>query len=190
VNKNHSIDDQIIQKACVQMEVADRSNCPEQVTNFDVLKSTETIPKTIELHQTDGIIRVAPVDNLARRFSYVPLERAQFGGNGRFNDKIIFAFRYNNYLFLTSKRSSNYMRYIRYIMVYGLFENPEDLISFTHIDGDACYSDNDDYPLNNWMWNYMKAEILKAEFQTLVAAPTDEVNDGRDQVTSNVEGER
>jgi hypothetical protein len=190
INKNHSVDDQILQKVCMELEVADRSDCPIRDTEFSVLQSTQQIPKTIELYHEDGIIRVAPVDQMAYKYSYVPIERAQFGGNGRFNRKIIFAFRYNNYLYLHSQIASNYARFIKYIMVYGLFENPETLASFTHVSGQPCYSDDQDYPLNNWMWNYMKGEILKAEFEVLIQAPTDEVNDSRDQTTPQVETTR
>jgi len=181
VNKNHSIDDQIIQKACIEMEVADRSDCPVQTTQFDVLRSVLEIPKTIELHQSDGIIRVGPVDGLARDYSYIPLARAKFGGNGRFNKTIIFAYRYHNRMYLHSQKSSNYARYIKYIMIYGLFEDPAALSRFTHIDGNACYSDSNDYPLNSWMWSYIKSQIVRAEFDLLIQAPVDNINDSDDK---------
>jgi hypothetical protein len=180
INKNHSVDDQIIQKACMEMEVADRSDCPVQTTQFDVLKSVQELPKTIELHHNDGVVRVGPVDVLAKDYSYVPIARAKFAGNGRFNTKLIYAFRYHNYMYIHSPKSLNYARFIKYVMVYGLFENPETLSRFTHVNGTPCYSDNDDYPLNSWMWNYIKSQILRAEFDLLVEAPVDEVNDSTD----------
>jgi hypothetical protein len=183
INKNHSVDDQIIQKACLQMEVADRSDCPVQTTQFDVLRSIYEIPKTIELHHNDGIVRVGPIDVLAQDYSYVPLSRAKMAGNGRFNTKVVFAFRYHNRMYIHSQKTSNYARYIRYIMIYGLFEDPTALSRFTHIDDTPCYSDNNDYPLNSWMWNYIKSQILRAEFDLLIQAPVDNVNDSSDNVT-------
>ena len=186
-NKNHSIDDQIIQKACIPLEIADRSDCPVQVTQYDVLRSTLPIPKTIELHQSDGIIRISPVDQLALDFSYVPIERAKVAGNGRFNKTLVFSYRYHSYLYVHSQKSSNYARYLRFLMVYALWEDPVALAQFNHIDGTPCYSDTDDYPLNSWMWNYIKGAILRTEFDLLVAAPEDKVNDADDKPTSDVE---
>lgn len=180
INKNHSVDDQIIQKACIAMSVVDRSDCPVQVTQFDVLRSSLEIPKTIELHQSDGIVRVGPVDGLARDYSYVPLARAKFAGSGRFNNTIIFSYRHHNYMYLHSQKTSNYARYIKYMMIYGLFEDPTALAQFTHVDDTPCYSDSNDYPLNSWMWNYIKSQIMRAEFDLLIQAPVDEINDSDD----------
>ena len=184
-NKNRTIDDQIIQAACMELEVADRSECPSKTTGVSVLKSKLQLPKTIELHYNDGIINVAPVDKLAYDFSYVPVERAKFAGNGQFNSKMITVFRYNNYIYLTSKRVTDFARYVRFVMVYGLFENPVALKEFTHVNGDACYSDDDDYPLNSWMWNYMRTEILKLNLPLVVDGVTDKVNDADENVTKN-----
>jgi len=185
VNKNHTIDDQIIQPACMELEVADRSECPSKVTGVSVLKSKLELPKTIELHYTDGIIKVGSVDKLAYDYSYVHLERAKFAGNGLFNSKTITVFRYNNYIYLVSKRVKNFARYVRFIMVYGLFEDPTALANFTHVTGEACYSDDDDYPLNSWMWNYMRTEILKLNLPLIVEGVTDKVNDANENVTKD-----
>ena len=69
------------------------------------------------------------------------------------------------------------MKYLRYLRIRGVFEDPEALSRFTHVDGTVCYSENDDYPMNSWMWNYIKDAIIKANFELLVTAPTDKVND-------------
>ena len=186
VNKNRTIDDQIIQSACLELEVTDRGDYNSYTTSASVLKSKLALPKTIELSQSDGIIRVAPVDKMAWKFCYVPMERAKVGGNGKFNSKVIFAYRHNNYLYLSSNTSNNYQKYVRYIMVYGLFEDPEELSKFAHVGGAACYSDSDEYPLNSWMWNYMKDQIMSSEFPLIVTAPTDKQNDASEQLTSSV----
>ncbi len=185
VNKAYSIDDQVIQQACMELEVTDRSDCPSKVTGVSVLKSKLALPKTIELHHTDGIVNVAPVDKLAYDFSYVHLNRAKFAGNGQFNSKVITVFRYQNYIYLVSKRVENFARFIRFLMVYGLFEDPTALKAFTHVTGEACYSDDDDYPLNSWMWNYMRTEILKLNLPLLIEGQTDVVNDATEKVTKD-----
>ena len=180
INKNRSIDEQVIQTlGCVALEVADRSSCPSFTTGYSVLQTAEDIPKVIELNRSDGIIEVGPVDRIARPFSYVNINRARFGGNGRFNSTIIFAFRYHLKMLVISKdmQSESFLKYLRYLKIRGLFENPETVATFTHVSGDACYTEDDDYPMNTWMWNYIRDNIIKANFELLVSAPVDKVND-------------
>jgi len=180
INKNRSIDEQIIQSlGCVNLEVADRSSCPSFTTGYSVLQTVEDIPKTIELNTSDGIIEVGPIDRIARPFSYTNINRARVAGNGRFNSKIIFAFRYHQKILVIAKnmQSESFAKYLRYIHVRGVFENPEDVATFTHIDGAACYTDDDDYPMNTWMWNYIKESIIKFNFRDLLINPVDKVND-------------
>jgi hypothetical protein len=184
-NKNHTIDDQVAQTiGCMELEMADRSACPSFTTGYSVLQTVEDIPKIIELNRTDGIIEVAPIDKIARPFSYVNIQRARYGGNGRFNSNIIFAFRYHQKILLISKNmeADSFAAYIRYLRVKAIFENPEDVAIFSHVNGDPCYSDDMEYPMNNWMWNYIRDQVIKTNFNLLVTAPSDKVNDGDDSL--------
>lgn len=186
MNKPRSVDEQIIQTlGCVSLEVADRSSCPSFTTGYSVLQTSVDIPKTIELNNGDGIIEIGPIDKLARPFSYINISRARFAGNGKWNKKIIFAFRYGLRILVIAKdmESGSFLKYMRYLKIRGVFENPEDVATFTHIDGTACYTTDDDYPMNRWMWNYIRAEIIKANFDLLVQAPTDKANDATETLT-------
>jgi hypothetical protein len=191
LNKSHSVDEQLIQTLCMELEFADRSSCPEHLTGYTVLQTKLDIPKTIELNKSDGIISVGPIDKMSRPFSYVPIERARFSGNGRWNSNMIFTFRYGLKLLVISKNMSgdSFLVYMRYLGVRGIFENPEDVSNFTHIDGTACYSDDDEYPMNRWMWNYIRNQITEDNFKFLTSAPTDKVNDSNEtlNVASNEE---
>ena len=183
MNKGRGIDEQIVQTlGCVSLGIADRSACPSFTTGYSVLKTILDIPKVIELNHGDGIIEVGPVDSIARPFSYVNINRARFAGNGRWNSNFIYAFKHENKILLTAKNmeSGSFAKYIRYIKIRGVFENPEDVAAFTHVNGEACYNEDMDYPLNSWMWNYMKDMIIKTNFELLITAPTDKVNDADD----------
>jgi hypothetical protein len=192
MNKPRTVDEQIIQTlGCVQLEVADRSRVPNRLTGYSVLQTVEDIPTVIELNNGDGIIEVGPVDPISLPFSYVNIHRARRGGHGKFNKRIIFCFRYGLKLLVISRdmESGSFAKYLRYIRVRGVFVNPEDVANFIHVDGTACYSDNDDYPMNEWMWNYMRDQITKDNFQLITSAPTDKVNDSSEtlKVATNEE---
>jgi hypothetical protein len=192
MNKPRSVDEQIVQTlGAVQLEVADRSRVPDRLIGYSVLQTVEDIPTVIELNNGDGIIEVGPVDPISLPFSYVNIHRARRGGNGKFNKRIIFAFRYGLKLLVISRdmESGSFAKYLRYLRVRGVFYNPEDVANFTHVDGSACYSDNDEYPMNEWMWNYMRDQITKDNFQLITGAPTDKVNDASEtlKVATNEE---
>jgi hypothetical protein len=192
MNKPRSVDEQIIQTlGCVALEVADRTSCPTGLTGYSILQTVEDIPNLIELNNGDGIIEVGPVDRIARPFSYITLSRARFSGNGKWNSRIIFAFRYGTKILLIAKdmESGSFLKYIRYIRVRGVFVDPEEVANFTHVDGTPCYSDTDDYPLNEWMWNYIRDQITKDNFELITTAPTDKVNDSTEslKVSANEE---
>ena len=175
---------QIIQSlGCVLLEVSDRSKCPVLLTTSgSILRTNRDLPKSIELKNRDGVIEVGPVDKIALPFSYVPVERARFFGHGKFNGTAICAFRYDNRIYLWAQLTNeSFYKYIRYIGVDGIWEDPTEVANFSHIDGTACYSDDDEYPMNSWMWKYMRDEILKANFELLMKAPTDKKNDADDQ---------
>jgi hypothetical protein len=192
MNKPRSVDEQIIQTlGKVQLEIADRGSYPSGLTGYSVLQTVEDIPTVIELNNGDGILEVGPVDRIARPFSYVNLSRARLSGNGKWNSRIIFAFRYGTKILVIAKdmESGSFLKYLRYLRVRGVFVNPEDVANFTHVDGTVCYSDTDDYPMNEWMWNYMRDQITKDNFQLITGAPTDKVNDASEtlKVASNEE---
>jgi hypothetical protein len=190
-NKNRSIDEQIIQTlGCVPLEVADRTSCPAYITGYHILQTNQDLPKTIELKNGDGLLEVGPVDKIAYPFSYVNLERQRFSGNGKWNRNIIYAARHGQRILVMSKGDQSFYKYLRYLRIRGLFEDPEEVANFTHVDGSACYSDTDDFPLNRWMWKYMREEILRVNFKELVAAPTDKVNDASENLKVATDGSK
>lgn len=190
MNKPRSVDEQIIQTlGCVPLEVADKSSCPSYLTNYHILQTNVDMPKTIELNNGDGIIEIGYVDKIAYPTSYVTLQRLRFAGNGKFNSNIIHTARHGQRILVKSAAlSQNYGKYLRYLRIRGVFEDPEEVANFTHVNGEPCYSDSDDFPMNRWMWNYIKEAIKQANFKELITAPTDEINDASENLTAAADG--
>jgi len=76
-------------------------------------------------------------------------------------------------------KNDSLSKYITHINVRGVFEDPEEAARFTHCDGTPCYTDNDKYPLNRWMVDYMKAEILNLNFNAALQAVEDTSNNAK-----------
>ena len=69
---------------------------------------------------------------------------------------------------------------IKYITLRGVFEDPTTLLNYVNcVDGSTCWSSSDPYPINQWMWTYIKPTILQQLMQK-GAAPFDEMNDAQD----------
>lgn len=186
MNKPRSVDEQIIQTlGAVPLQFADRSTVPNFLTGYTVLQTIPNIPKLIELNYGDGVIEVGPVDKIAFPFSYVNIQRARTAGYGKWNANMIYAFRYDQKILLFSRGIESFHKYIRYLRLRGVFETPEDVGNFVHIDGTPCYSDTDEYPMNRWMWNYIREQIKNNNFQQLITAPTDKENDSAETLKAN-----
>jgi len=187
MNKPRSVDEQIIQTlGAVPLEIADRSSHPSFLTGYTVLQTSVDIPKVIELSYGDGILELGPVDKLAYPFAYVNLSHARFAGSGKFNKNMIYAFRHGLRILIFSRGSQSFHKYLRYIRIRGVFENPEEVGLFTHVDGTPCYNDTFDYPLNRWMWNFIRDKMKEANFNLIVAAPTDKENDSSETLKTAV----
>jgi hypothetical protein len=176
LNKNRTIDPNITQDlGCVEMESSDRAECCDISTDCLIIRTKLEIPAAIELHNDTAITRVGPVDKMDLDFSFITYNRAKFAGNGKYNKNIIYAFLRNNRIYLVSKNDK--VKFINYINVAGVFENPTDVTPFTNCGGDSCFSSDSEYPLNTWMVSYIQEAVIN-KFLGSLRMPTDTTNDG------------
>lgn len=176
LNKNRTIDPNIIQDlGCVEMETADRAECCDVSTGCLIVRTKLEIPKAVELHNSTGIVRVGSVDKLERDFSFISYGRAKFAGSGKYNQNMIYAFLHNKRIYLVSK--SDKVKFINYINVAGVFENPDDTAVFTNCAGETCYTEDSEYPINTWMIPSLQDMVLNKFINTL-RMPQDTTNDG------------
>ena len=177
LNKNRTIDPNVIQDlGCVQLEVADTAECCDITTGCSILRTTLEIPNTIELHN-ETALWVSPVDKLNYPFSFVSYDRAKWVGNGTFSQNNIFAFLNNSRIYIISGNDEH--KYMKYINIRGVFENPTEAGRFSDCTGSACYTDTDEYPLNRWMWTYIQMEVIKEMLPKLLQMPSDNSNDAK-----------
>jgi len=165
-NKNRSIDPYVLQDlSCLELELVNPIDCCIDVpAKCEVLRTKVQIPNTIEFYFTKGIATIGPADIMMPRFVLIDYSRVPYIGHGRTTQRAIYAFLYNNYLYITSKNPS--VNLTKYITVRGIFEDPTTLKQFVScVNGKPCYSSSEPYPLNLWMWEYMKPQILNQLMQ-------------------------
>ena len=183
-NKNRTIDPYVIQTlSCIPMELVDPIQCCVSVPNgCKILRSAAQIPNTIEFFYTKGIASVGPADLTKPRFILVDYSRVPYVGSGRTNQNSIYAFIYDQYIYLISRGPN--VNLITNITIRGIFEDPTSLASFLDCSGGSCYSIDDPYPLNLWMWAYIKPQVLQQLMQKGTNALDDANNaeDGKTEV--------
>jgi hypothetical protein len=185
LNKSRTIDPSIIQDlGCVEMELADPAECCNVSTGCKVLRTKLEIPSLIELHTDIGLTRVGPVDKTQKEFSRTTLDGAKWVGNGKYTSNEIFSYYSNNRIYLVSKVDKH--KFIDYINVQGVFENPNDILPFKNCsDGSSCYSSDNPYPVKSWMYTYIVGQLFNIYAQRY-NLPADMMNDGHDNTATKV----
>lgn len=190
LNKGRTVDSNIIQDlGCVQLAVADRAECCDIDLDCDILRTSLTIPNAIELHHSNTLW-VGPVDKLDYSFSFLPLERAKWAGNGKHNKRSIFAYLNNSRIYIFNKEN-NIQKMLQYINVRGVFEDPSQAARFSNCSsGSTCYNANtSNYPVNSWMLPYLEAQVIQ-NLTGKLRFPVDTTNDSSSNPTPQQGGVR
>lgn len=183
-NKNRSIDPNIQQElSCVELELVDPYNCCIEVPEgCKILRTKQQIPNTIEFYNKKAITSVGPTDITKKRFTIIDYNRVPYAGSSRFNRNTIYVFLYDNYLYLFSKSELTIL--FKYITIRGIFTDPTEAAQFTSCAGKPCWTPNDPYPLNQWMWEYMLPYLRQRLMQKQII-PLDEENNAKDDKTAD-----
>ena len=179
-NKNRKIDPNVQQTIpCEELELVDPHNCCVEVPiGCKILRTKNKIPNTIDLHHKKAITSVGPSIITEKRFTLIDYSRVPYIGSGRTTARSIYAFLYDNYIYVISRDNSN--KLINKIAIRGIFEDPTALAPFTNCStGGSCWTIDSTYPINEWMWAYIKPQILQQLMQKL-QMPMDDNNNGND----------
>jgi hypothetical protein len=160
MNKHRYVPEEVIQDlGCVPLVKAPVEECCDFSSACTILRTQNRIPTPIALHHREAIERVSPINVLGKPFSFKTYREALFFGNGRFNRKMAAAFFRNGYIYIVTKDPLlNMMTTVNIRMVAA---DPTEAAAFNLCTGQACYSDDMQYPLTDWMWGYMKEYVVK-----------------------------
>lgn len=182
-NKSREIDPSLIQDlGCVDVVKVDAAECCDIDSGCKVVRTQDKIPVPISTHKKPLITRVGPINKLQRNYNFVTYREAANSGNGAYNQREIYAYYFNGYIYLVSKNPSVYL--LKKINIQGVFDNPEDLANYNLCESNTpCYSDNSPYPLPKWMEEYIKNALKEEYVKVDIVAPKDQANDSKNQVT-------
>lgn len=176
-NKKYQHNNQLVQTISpMELIIVDSSSDTNLPVGYSALRTKKKIPRTIYFNEIDdGIISVGPIDQLQTRFTYINYNDIFYAGTSKYNTKEIFAFRSNDYIYILSK--DQYIKGLGYVEVRGIYSNPMDLSNYTDNSGNKLFTIDSTYPITSKMWDMMKDELYKTNFDSLINTPTDDTND-------------
>lgn len=168
--------------SCVEVELVSTSECCEELTGCYVLRTKEKIPQILSLSDGEVIARISGIGIDSKSYNIISQFRIPYWGNSKFNNQSIGVSYINDYVYLFSKDPIYYPQ-IEKITIRAIFRDPQEAGRFTSCDGSPCWSEEDPYPLEERMWEWMKQDILATDFKLKLTTPRDNENDEQQNIT-------
>lgn len=177
---DYGITQQLILSLTAASDITDLINLSE---GKELLKSTSSIPKIIEIHNGNALLSVTPIwdDNselsksrYTKPLSIINYLTANYMGNGKFTTNKAFTYLHNSILYVVRKEEDSFYDDFTSVRVIGVFENPEDVSGFSELD---------EYPLSIYMWNYIKDAIIKSDLRSFYISLEDVNNNAANDLT-------
>lgn len=175
--KGRSISDNITQiLPCVPVQVISTSQCPCYVPiDCTVVRTVNKIPKPIETQYSELITKVSGSEVTAVGWSIISFARASVSGTSKFTDKNPKAFFNNGYIYVINAPAG-----LEYISISLVQEDPRESANILNCSGTPCYSNDDRFPISNYMIPTLKELILK-DLKIQIQAPIDYKGDEKNK---------
>lgn len=168
--------------SCLEVELVDSSECCEELTGCYVLRSVKQIPAIMSLSDGEVIARVSGIGIDSKSYNIISQFRIPYWGNSRYNKQSIGVAYINNYLYLFSKDPIYYPQ-IEKVTLRAIFRDPQEAGNFISCSGKPCWSEEDPYPIEERLWEFMKQDILATDFKLKLSVPGDNENDNMQNTT-------
>lgn len=172
--------DYIQEIPALQLEVIDRSTGADMMSETYFMRTKLTVPKTIDLNFKPGLMYVGTIDG--KEIQFVPESRTSFQQYKRFTGSDPLAFLRNR------KIHVNNVTPMDSITIRGIFEVPTEVGNFINPNADVVtFGYRDAYPIPANMVPALKEMILSKELGIMSQSPSDNKNDGSNDVSLNAE---
>lgn len=165
---------------CFDLEAASSEDCCTDLSiGCTLLRIDEDLPEIMSL---DGIKRfiVAPVDKTQLYFSVVPVKRIPYVGNGRFNKNTIFAFLHDDRVYLYQNQMTGELKMLGKVRIEAILKDPSLAAGYKLCSGGTCYSDDDEYPIEDRLFGYFEDFIVQKYAQARMMPTDTKMNEKED----------
>lgn len=179
-DKNRSISSNIIQDlGKVPLTLVDKAEVSGTNIGKTILRTTDPIPKLLELNQKDAIIYIGGLDK-SSNIDFVTKAKSRWNRWNKYGSKLPTAFYRNGYIYI-----SECPKMLKYINIEGIFEDPRQVSKYNNIDN-PCYDINKDpYPMSGYMISALTDMIVSKELTFFLQMTPDDVNDANDELKNS-----
>lgn len=164
----------------LMLEAIDRSAEVDLQSETYHLRTKLEVPKTLDLNFKSGLMYVGTIDG--REIQFVPEGRARWQQYKRFTNKDALAFLRNRRIYINTSVP------MESITIRGVFEVPTEAGNFINPNSDVVTLEyRDKYPIPANMVPVLKEMILSKELGIIAQSPSDNTNDGSNEVSLNAE---
>lgn len=139
-----------------ELEVVDKARCPVEV-DCEILKTVEQIPTPVRTNLT--LFEYVGDPDFSDSYSYAnPEQISLYSKYNKYTKDKSRYFYSNGYIYIYGDLD------LEYIGVRGVFDDPKQLEAFK-CEGDACYTDDDQYSIPDDLINAMIQDTLRVELR-------------------------
>jgi hypothetical protein len=133
---------------------------------------TELCPTLLEGKAGVAVYELTSADLLSRTIQPVSMDRLRWCGNGKVNKHFLFSAFYDGRFYI--KSNSEIEKPLTKLRVVGVFADPMEVSTFVKA--------TMDYPVNNYMIEYIKNDILNQDFNFIRQTKSDIINNANGEV--------
>lgn len=173
--------DYIQELPSLRLEVVDRTAESLLISGNYIMRTALELPNTIDLNFKSGFTYIGTLEGL--EIQLVPEGRNYWQQFKRFTNKATLAFLRNKRIYISNVSP------LAYITIRGVFEQPMEAANFVNTDSTADSTATLDtrYPIPVNMVPILKEMILQKELGIEAQAPSDNKNDGVNNMSPNVD---
>lgn len=158
---------------CLELEVADQSDCCNVPAGCKVLKSVLPLPDSIH----DSYVSIMTIQN--KPIQLTDSDRAFFNQYRKYVSNDTSSYIKNRYLYVINEQ------FLKYVAVRSIFVDPMELASYNTCSGKACFTQDSDYPVPSYMLPLINMFVLK-EFGVIYQVKPDTVNDASQEASGAI----
>ena len=170
IGKRQDITDVWVQSLpCLELELVDNSDCCIITTKCYILKTKLKIPITIETASDNLILSVTnPMGDIITKSNRFESKYTKYN---KWTSEKPQWFLQNGYLYITNDKL------LEYVNIFAIFEDPQDLASYTTCSGSSCFNLDSQYPVSLKMANDITNIIMQTKVIPFLQFPQDTSND-------------
>lgn len=170
LEKRKDISDTWIQEIHeLELEAVDLAESCDIEFGCNILRSVRQLPNTIETKDSNLIIGVTGLDNTP--ITQTNNFKRRYKKYSRYTGQNKGWFLKDNYLYIMNDQL------LKYVNVFGIFDDPRELASFNTCDDIPCFSWDSNYPVSAKMAKSIVDIIIQTKVKALMTFPQDLSND-------------